>query len=193
MIVHNWGEVEYLKARQMMQEVHSQAVEDGKNHLILCSHPNIFTVGSDVQESFSVETTQSDRGGSITCHTPGQNIYYFCFDAKNPARFYKKVLHSFEDFFVKYLPEVKYDKNNPGFYNKNRKIAALGFRYSQGVSLHGVALNVDVDLAFHAQVSPCNLEDIVPTSLVNEGVFLSQESVNEALLISIQKRFNDAV
>ena len=193
MIVHNWGEIAYTQARKQMQEIHAQALKDGENHLILCLHPNIFTVGSDVQDSFAVETVQSDRGGSITCHTRGQNIYYFCFGVKNPARFYKKVLHSFEDFFMKYLPAVKYDKTNPGFYIQNRKIASLGFRYSQGVSLHGVALNVDVDLAFHAQVAPCNLAGIVPTSLANEGILLSQESVNKALLTSIQKRFDDAV
>jgi len=189
MIIHNWGEIEYSKGREMMQAVHSKALKDKKNHLILCSHPNVFTVGYDEKASFYVDTVKCDRGGSITCHSPGQNIYYFCFQVKNPAFFYKRVIDSFGKFFNKYLPSVQFDKKNPGFYIGKRKIASLGFRYSQGVSLHGVALNVDVDLKFHSQVNPCNLSGIVPTSLKNEGIFLIQNEVNKEMVNFIKESF----
>ena len=192
MIVHKWGEIGYNEAREKMQEVHQFAQKDGQNHLILCSHPNVFTIGTAEKESFDVDVIQSDRGGSITCHSPGQNVYYFCFQIKNPAQFYKKVLTAFETFFMKYLPEVSYHKEQAGFYIQNRKIASLGFRYSKGVSLHGVALNVDVDLDFHSQVNPCNLEGIMPTSLANEGVNLTQEAVNAAVVHFLEESFNDA-
>ncbi len=189
MIVHRLDEIGYEEGMQEMRHIHTHAVEDGQNHLILCSHPNIFTVGADENASFQVETVQTDRGGSITCHTPGQNIYYFCFQAQKPARFYANVIKSFEEFFAKTLPSTQYDKKNPGFYIQNRKIASLGFRYSKGVSLHGVALNVDVDLDFHSQVSPCNLKDIIPTSLHNEGVTLSCAAVDEIIVTILEKRF----
>ena len=192
MIVHEWGEIGYREAREKMQEVHQFAQKDGQNHLILCSHPNVFTIGTAEKESFDVDVIQSDRGGSITCHSPGQNVYYFCFVVKNPAQFYKKVLTAFETFFIKYLPEVKYNKEQAGFYIQNRKIASLGFRYSKGVSLHGVALNVDVDLDFHSQVNPCNLEGIMPTSLANEGLDLTQEAVNAVVVHFLEESFNDA-
>ena len=192
MIVHEWGEIGYREAREKMQDVYTLAREDGQNHLILCSHPNVFTIGTAEKESFDVDVIQSDRGGSITCHSPGQNIYYFCFVVKNPAKFYKKVLTAFEAFFMKYLPEVNYNKEQAGFYIQNRKIASLGFRYSQGVSLHGVSLNVDVDLSFHSQVNPCNLEGIVPTSLANEGINLTQEAVNAAVVHFLEESFDDA-
>jgi len=192
MRVHRWGEVEYKIARERMQKVNTKALNDGQNHLILCSHPNIFTVGSTEKERFCVDVIQTDRGGSITCHSAGQNIFYFSFQVKNPALFYKKVLTAFECFFMKYLPEVFYDKNQAGFYIQNRKIASLGFRYAKGVSLHGVALNVDVDLAFHSQVNPCNLEGIIPTSLGAEGVSITQERVNQEIVCFIEKSFDDA-
>ena len=191
MIVYEWGEIEYRQAREMMQVVHAEALQDKQNHLILCSHPDIFTVGSDTKEDFGVDIVRSDRGGSITCHTLGQSVFYFCFQVSNPAIFYKKVLTAFEDFFMQNLPEAKYKKVQPGFYIQNRKIVSLGFRYSQGVSLHGVALNVDVDLDFHSQVNPCNLEGIVPTSLKNEGLYLTQDAVNCAMIYHIQKSFED--
>jgi len=192
MIVHNWGEIEYTKARKKMQSIHSLALKTGKNYLILCSHPNVFTIGSGEETCFNVEVVESDRGGSITCHSPGQNIFYFCFHVKNPARFYKKVITAFETFFLLYLPEVFYDKKRAGFYIQNRKIASLGFRYSQGVSLHGVALNVSVDLHFHAQVNPCNLEGVVPTSLQAEGLNLTQQEVDKEMIQLLQKSFDDA-
>jgi len=190
MIIHNWSEIEYSKGYEMMQTVHNIALKDKKNHLILCSHPNVFTVGYDEKENFNVDTVKCDRGGSITCHSPGQNIYYFCFQVKNPAFFYKRVIDSFDKFFNKYLPNVIFDKKRPGFYIENRKIASLGFRYSQGVSLHGVALNVDVDLPFHLQVNPCNLIGIEPTSLRNEGLFLGQDEVNKEMINFIKESFS---
>ena len=193
MIVHTWGEVAYEQAREMMQDIHSLALEDKKNHLICCSHPNVFTVGSDEKEQFCVDVVSSDRGGSITCHSPGQSIFYFCFQVANPVKFYKKVLSAFEDFFIENLADVFYDKKQAGFYIQNRKIASLGFRYSKGVSLHGVALNVDVDLDFHAKIPPCNLENIVPTSLHNEGVMLTQQEVNRQIVALLVKSFNDAL
>ncbi len=192
MIVYKWGELGYTEAREKMQEVHTLACKDGQNHLILCSHPNVYTIGTAEKESFAVDVMQSDRGGSITCHSPGQNVYYFCFVVKNPAKFYKKVLTAFEVFFMKYLPEVTYNKDQAGFYIQNRKIASLGFRYSQGVSLHGVALNVDVDLDFHSQVRPCNLDGIVPTSLAKESIHLTQEVVNKEIVHFLEESFDDA-
>lgn len=193
MILHNWGEIEYLKARKKMQDIYEKAQKDGQNHLILCSHPAVFTVGVDEKNSFNVPIIKTDRGGSITCHSKGQNIYYFCFQISNPAKFYKRVLEAFEEFFKNNLPSVKYDRKNPGFYIENKKIASLGFRYSKGVSLHGVALNVDVDLDLHSKVNPCNLPNILPTSLKNEGVNLSQEEVDKKIVQLIKKSFNDAV
>jgi len=192
MIVKKWGVVAYNEAREAMDEVHKCAVADGENYLILCSHPNIFTVGSDSQERFEENVIACDRGGSVTCHSPGQNIFYFCFQVKHPPRFYRKVLSAFESFFQNHLPAVKYDKTRPGFYIENRKIASLGFRYRDGVSLHGVALNVDVDLEFHSKIAPCNLEGIVPTSLHNEGLYLTQEQINASLVEYIVKSFDDA-
>jgi lipoyl(octanoyl) transferase len=192
MRVLEWGEIEYYAARERMGAVHANVVQTQENHLIICSHPNVFTIGQDAKEEFNVATVQSDRGGSITCHTLGQSVFYFCFVVDNPARFYKKVVRAFEAFFQRYLPAVKYDKKQPGFYIQNRKIASLGFRYSQGVSLHGVALNVDVDLAFHSQVNPCNLERIVPTSLANEGMDLNQKEIERFMIDAIKKSF-DAV
>jgi len=194
MILHDWDLLAYSQARKKMDEVHSQACEDGQNHLILTQHPKVFTVGRNAWDlSWDVNTIQCDRGGSICCHSEGQNIYYFCFHVPSPTRFYTKVVESFYHFFQKHLPAAVFDRKNPGFYVENRKIASLGFRYRNGVSLHGVALNITPDLDYHQKVDPCGLKHIIPTSLENEGVMMDCTKVNREIIEYICESFHESL
>ncbi|WP_457603369.1 lipoyl protein ligase domain-containing protein [Nitratifractor sp.] len=191
MILHRWGLICYEEARKKLDEVHARACCDGQNHLILCSHPLCYTVGSDDPGGWSVPTIPTDRGGSITCHSPGQLVTYFCFQAREPIVFYRKVRRAYDAFFAKLLPSARYDTKHPGWYIENRKIASLGFRYRNGVSLHGVSLNVDVDLEAHNRVAPCNLDGIIATSLLNEGVLLDEENLSRDLVFLLSESFDD--
>ncbi len=192
MILHRWGELPYPEAMKQMEQVHKAAKEDGQNHLILTQHPPCFTVGQEAwQEQWDVPVYKSNRGGSVTCHAPGQNIYYFCFHVKNPPLFFRKVQKAFSRFFHKLPLSIHFDKHNPGFYIQNRKLCSLGFRYKEGVSLHGVSLNVDVDLDFFNQLPPCNLQGITATSLFAEGVKLLPDDVDEKIVTHIAEVFDD--
>ena len=193
MILHNWGLVPYERARSEMDKIHEIACRDGKNHLIFCQHDNIFTIGYDEKKEWPVPTVKTDRGGSISCHSPGQVISYFCFQAPNPASFYRQVIKAYKNFFEAIEFPAEYSIANPGFYIENRKIASLGFRYRNGVSLHGVSLNVDVDLNFHSQVNPCGLEGIIPTSLKEEGYTVQIKDVENILLKNISGTFNETI
>ncbi len=191
MILHRWGLIPYEKARQKMDEVHTTACRDGRNHLIFCSHPLCYTVGSDDSGAWPVPVIPTDRGGSITCHSEGQLVVYFCFQAQEPAAFYRKVRRAYDELFAQFLPKVRYDAKRPGWYVENRKIASLGFRYKKGVSLHGVSLNVDVDLKAHNRVAPCNLDGVIATSLLNEGVLLDEENLSRDLIQLLSQSFDD--
>ncbi len=193
MIVHAWGEVAYEEAMERMRRVHDTAVADGCNHLIFCSHPTVFTVGADDMGEWGVPVVRSDRGGAITCHSEGQLVTYFCFQAKVPAHFYAKVLQVYDTLLKAWLLQVVYDKARPGFYIDNRKLASLGFRYSRGVSLHGVSLNVDVDLALHNRINPCGLEGVRATSLAAEGIEVSMETLQKQLQSQLSEVFGDPV
>ncbi len=190
MMVHRLGVLEYSEALVRMQKVHESAISDGKNHLLLCSHPKIFTVGCNDKREWPIPVQRSDRGGSVTCHSEGQAIFYFCFQAARPAHFYRRVRNAFDSFFTEVLPAVAFDPKHPGWYLENRKIASVGFRYKGGVSLHGVALNCDVDLMFHNIVPPCGLEGVSATSLSAEGIPLGVEEVQNRLLVLIADSFD---
>ncbi|WP_457605729.1 lipoyl(octanoyl) transferase LipB [Nitratifractor sp.] len=190
MTLHRWGLIAYPEARKRMEAIHEEACRDGENHLILCEHEPCFTIGTDGwEESWPVKTIPTDRGGSITCHAPGQLVAYFCFQAPQPALFYRRVLRAYYGLFSSLLSDVVYDRHRPGWYIDNRKVASLGFRYRQGVSLHGVALNVDVDLDFCNRVAPCALEGVRATSLAAEGVKKPKEEIERLLFDNLDKNF----
>ncbi len=194
MILHNWRVTPYETALKQMDEVHLRAVKEKKNHLILCQHPEVFTLGQDAgDKTFEVEALKTDRGGSITCDSPSQNIYYFCFQSSHPARFFSKVVSVFESFFECFLPSVAYDTKYPGFYIQSHKLSSLELGYREGVSLHGVALNVDVDLAFHNLVNPCGLEEVRASSLEAEGLKISCEAVDEEVIKNILRVFDESL
>lgn len=193
MILHDWGLLPYEYAFIKMQEIHSQAIKDGHNHLILCQHEKIYTIGQDENQTFDIKTYKTNRGGSITSHSPGQNIYYFCFHTAFPARFFSKVLSVYSEFFKTQIPSAYYDKVRPGFYINNKKILSLGFRYKKGVSLHGVSLNVSPDLDFHNQINPCNLKGISSSSLKNENINISCDIVNKKIVKLICEAFNESL
>ena len=175
--------------------VHALAVnQDKKNHLIFCEHHNpVFTVGKNDHNVWPVPVVQTDRGGSITCHSPGQLVCYFCFQTPEPMLFYRRIRQSFEHLFTDLLPEVYYDTKQPGFYIENRKISSLGFRYSLGVSLHGVSINVDVDLDLHNRVNPCGIEQILASSLKEEGIEMEMRKMESLVTKHIAESFNESI
>ncbi len=194
MILHDWGSLPYEEARVQMEEIHTRACEDGQNHLILASHPACFTVGRDAwEEQWPVPVIRSDRGGSITCHGEGQNIYYFCFQSPYPARFFRSVRTLFARFFDRFDRPFYYDRDNPGFYIQNRKICSMGFRYRNGVSLHGVSPNVDIDLDFHNLIAPCALENTTSTSLAAEDIHIGFHEVNNMITSECLKVFDETL
>ncbi|PHS58331.1 MAG: lipoyl(octanoyl) transferase [Sulfurimonas sp.] len=193
MIVHNWGLINYEHAHNKMLEIHKNALSDKQNHLILCQHPEIYTLGYDEEDIFDVKSLKTDRGGSISSHSEGQNIYYFCFHSPYPARFLANIISVYTSFFKQYLADVYYDKKKPGFYIGSKKLLSLGFRYKQGVSLHGVSLNVDINLDFHNKIKPCNLKGFSSSSLVEQGLNLSCKDVDTLIIQNICEAFNESV
>ncbi len=193
MILYHWGKIGYVQAREKMNAVHARACKDAENHLIFCEHLSVFTVGAQDKKSWSVPVVMTDRGGSITCHSPGQLVCYFCFQVPDPMAFYRRIRRSFEALFSELLPEVFYDPKQSGFYIEKRKIASLGFRYSKGVSLHGVSINVDVDLDLHNRVSPCGIDGITAGSLKEEGVEIAVKKMETLVVKHLCESFDESL
>ena len=172
MIIKDLGIVPYEEIDVILESYIPKTNID--NFLLLCTHPPVYTVGSQEYQC-NLPVIRSDRGGSITYFDEGSLMLYFAFLVPNPARFYAKVVAAMQQFFANFTDTIFYDKKHPGFYIQNRKIASLGFRYKNGASKHGVALHINPNLLNFNKIAPCDLKNIQATSLWAEGYEISMQ------------------
>ena len=178
MIIKDIGVIPYPQIDAILESYIPKTKID--NFLLLCSHPPVYTVGSQ-QYSYEVEVFPSDRGGSITYFDEGCLMLYFAFYAPYPPTFYAKVLQAIQIFLNNFNPNIYYDKKRPGFYIDNEKIASLGFRYKNRVTKHGVSLHINPNLTNFNKIEPCGLRGIKATSLYAKGYTIA---MNEAKILA---------
>ena len=186
MRVVDLGLVKYERIDAVLESFIPKAKEE--DYLIFCTHHPVYTIGSEAYET-DLKLIKTDRGGSITYFDEGCLLCYFAFEVKNPPLFYKKVVRSFEKFFLHFSQKIYYDKKRPGFYIENKKIASLGFRYKEGVSKHGVSLHIDPDLKAFNKIRPCGLEGVQATSLVAEGYSISMQEAKKLVAKAVRDVF----
>ena len=183
----NLGRIDYLEFLKLQEKL----IKEKENYLLFATHNPVFTVGKNEKEDFPF-AIKVDRGGSITYFDEGTLMVYFIFNIKNPAFFYKKVKKVLLRFFNELNKNIYYDKNNPGFYIENRKIASLGFKYENSRSKHGVSIHLNPNLKNFNKINPCNLKGIKATSLKNEGIIISKDEAIKKLTKLIKEEFNEA-
>ena len=183
----NLGKIDYLEFLKLQEKL----VKEKENYLFFATHNPVYTVGKNEKEDFPF-AIKVDRGGSITYFDEGTLMVYFIFNIKNPAFFYKKVKKVLLRFFNDLNKNIYYDKNNPGFYIENRKIASLGFKYENSRSKHGVSIHINPNLKNFNKINPCNLKGIKATSLKNEGIIISKDEAIDKLTKLIKEEFNEA-
>ena len=130
----------------------------------LVEHPSIYSQGQagkskHILNLHGIPLIQSDRGGQITYHGPGQLICYFLFDLERLQLNVRQLVAKTTDSVIKYLSELgitaEDDPVNPGVYVEGSKIASLGFRVRRHMSYHGVAINIKMDLTPFLGINPC--------------------------------------
>ena len=190
------GRVEYRESLDLQRQLFHSSNDD---HLLLLEHPHVFTGGPNTDLShllvepskFGATYEQTDRGGDITYHGPGQLTGYPILSL--PGRRgggiaeTKTYIHQLEQVLIDALSELGLDncgrlERHPGVWvhpvnERPRKIAAVGVRLSRGRTMHGFALNVATDLSWFDCIIPCGIEDYGVTSLENEGINASMERV----------------
>jgi lipoyl(octanoyl) transferase len=141
--------------------------EDFKNEIWFLEHPPVFTLGTaadkkHILDSKDIPIVQSDRGGEVTYHGPGQLVIYFLIDIKNSdlgPRSLVKTLQEFTQSLLKnFSIESDFIEGAPGVYVDGKKIASIGLRISKGKSYHGISINVDMDLQPFSYINPCGYE-----------------------------------
>ena len=173
------GVVNYHEILDLMKS-HIQQ-EDFNNEIWLLEHPPIFTLGTaanknHILDAKDIPVVETDRGGEVTYHGPGQLVIYFLLDVKKLNFGPKKLVSTIQEFVKDLLADLSIDCNfiegAPGVYVDKKKIASIGLRISKGKSYHGISINFDMDLSPFKQINPCGYEGLEVTQIkdLNESV-----------------------
>ena len=166
------GLIDYSNALDLMKK-HIKDKEF-KNEIWFLEHNPVFTLGtaadkSNILDAGRIPIFQSDRGGEVTYHGPGQLIIYFLLDIKQLNLGPKCLVKTLQKFIQSLLEQYSIDSNivdgAPGVYVAEKKIASIGLRFSKGKSYHGVSINVDMDLSPFLKINPCGYENLSMTQV----------------------------
>jgi len=177
MIVKDLGLVDYEPVVTQMRDFTLGRQADTEDELWLLEHTPVFTQGangdpSHVLNTFEIPVVETDRGGQVTYHGPGQLVAYTLIDLKRIKSGVRQMVTCLEQTVINMLAEFDIEaharQDAPGVYVEQRKIASLGLRVKRGACYHGVSFNIDMDLKPFSYINPCGqagMEVIDLTSL----------------------------
>ena len=172
--VKDLGLCNYTETYDLMREFNERRNSSTRDEIWLLEHSPVYTLGISGKEEHLLNTKdipviKTDRGGQVTYHGPGQLIAYLLIDLNRQPYKIKKLVSLIEQSIIDYLHDcgVKADRKEkaPGVYVNNKKIAALGVRVRKGSTYHGLAFNIDMDLAPFNGINPCGYASMKCTQL----------------------------
>lgn len=197
-IIHR-GSEPYEASFAAMREFTDARTPETPDELWIVEHPPVFTLGlgadpSHVLDAHGIPVVQTDRGGEVTFHGPGQVVIYLLMDLRRKpgARLYaREFVNKIEQSVINTLRAYNLDGERkpgaPGIYMsdgtwKGAKIAALGLKVrGNGCTYHGVSLNVAMDLAPFSWINPCGYEGLATVDMKTVGVTAPLRDVQSAL------------
>ncbi|UCB54433.1 MAG: lipoyl(octanoyl) transferase LipB [Thiotrichales bacterium] len=174
LVIRELGLQPYPQVWQQMQDFTDRRDDATPDELWLLQHPRVYTLGKNgraehVIDAGDIPVVQSDRGGQVTYHGPGQLVAYTLLDLNRMKIGVRELVSRLENSVIALLDDYGISanarKDAPGVYVEGKKIAALGLRVRRGCSFHGLALNVDMDLEPFSHINPCGYEDLEVTQL----------------------------
>ncbi len=190
----DWGLISYEEAWKKQTKLFNELIAaklDGRpyrNRIIFCEHPHVYTLGKSGRENNMLLGEQQlhainatlfhiDRGGDITYHGPGQLVCYPILNLEDYHLGLKTYIHKLEEAVISLcasygIPSGRMEKATGVWLDTDkqsaRKICAMGVRSSHFVTMHGLALNVNIDLRYFSYINPCGFIDKGVTSLQME-------------------------
>ena len=197
--VRHLGEVDYDETWQKMRDFTDNRQKDTPDELWFLQHPAVYTLGKNgkpehVLNSAEIPVINSDRGGQVTYHGPGQIVVYTLLDLGRLNIGVRALVTGLEQVIIELLNDYGIAANArreaPGVYVNDAKIAALGLRVRKGCSFHGLALNVAMDLEPFSRINPCGYEGLEVTQIKNFISDIKLESVTDDLQQRLIEQFS---
>jgi lipoyl(octanoyl) transferase len=198
-VLRTLGRADYLPTLAAMREFTTRRDDSTPDELWLVEHPPVYTLGQGADPSFGprldngIQVVSTDRGGEITYHGPGQAVLYTLVDLARRAIKVKCFVSLLEQSVIDLLgPRAARRPGAPGVYVDGAKVAALGIRVRRGRAYHGLALNVDMDLAPFAAIDPCGYPGLAVTQLRDLGFAQDLSTAGAQLAEALIRRLDDA-
>jgi len=213
LLLRQLGRVEYLPTLQAMRAFTQQRGPDSADEIWLCEHPPVFTQGlagkpAHLLQPGAIAVLQSDRGGQVTYHGPGQVLAYPLLDLQRAGYYVKQYVYRLEEALLRTLADLGVTGHRvagaPGIFVRLAdpfdhaaltgpaapgnpfaglgKIAALGLKVHRHCSYHGLALNVAMDLEPFGRINPCGYAGLQTVDLSTIGVAVDLADVEPLLL-----------
>ncbi|MCB9744779.1 MAG: lipoyl(octanoyl) transferase LipB [Alphaproteobacteria bacterium] len=194
LVVRDLGVMDYLEAWELQKQVLTARIAgEGPDTLLVVQHPAVYTLGrrrgamDNVLSAGDVPVVQVERGGDVTWHGPGQVVIYPIVALPEGRRDVHRHLRDLEEAGLRTLADYgiqgERDPRNAGVWVKGRKIQSVGVAIRQWVTWHGLAMNVDPEMAFFDRINPCGMPQGVMTSMAWElGEAPGVEGVKERLV-----------
>lgn len=201
------GRMRYADAFSVQQGMVDQRKRgEGMDTLLFVEHPHVVTMGrngkqhnilasEEVLSRTGIEYFETDRGGDVTYHGPGQIVGYPILDLREWKRDVHAYFHGVEQALINALDvlglaaERVPERGSEGVWVKGAKVAAIGIHISRWITSHGFALNVDTDLSYFKYIVPCGLTKPV-CSLRSLGCQAGREEVKSAVAASFAEVFD---
>ncbi|MCP3679437.1 MAG: lipoyl(octanoyl) transferase LipB [Gammaproteobacteria bacterium] len=192
----------YQQSYTAMQQFTHERCPESDDEIWLLQHPAVFTQGKTSKAEHFLAPTHlpiinSNRGGKVTYHGPGQLIGYCLIDMRRRGMHIRQLV----DFIEQSLLQLLADNGTtghliakqPGVYVKGEKIASLGLRVHKGCSYHGFSLNVAMDLQPFSLIQPCGLADMQVTQLANLGCEKSLQQIASEMALILEQRLPQCI
>ena len=196
-IVKDLGLCDYNEALSSQENTRSQLIKkSGKNTLFLLEHNHTYTLGKNGNPNNilnkNCELFQTDRGGDVTYHGPGQLVGYPIINLKTMGLGIRSYVSNIEQLLIDVLYDYEINasikKGLTGVWVEDRKIASIGIRVSQWITTHGFALNVNTDMNYFSNIISCGIENVYMTSMEKElGKKISMNDIKQSTI----NHFND--
>ncbi|MDA0146887.1 lipoyl(octanoyl) transferase LipB [Vibrio sp. LaRot3] len=191
LVVKHLGRQDYEPIWRAMHAFTDQRNDDTCDEVWFVEHNPVFTQGQAGKAEHLINTgdipvVQSDRGGQVTYHGPGQMVVYFLINLRRKKLGVRDLVTHIENLVINTLKAYNIESaakpDAPGVYVDGKKICSLGLRIRKGCSFHGLALNVNMDLAPFLRINPCGYAGMEMAQVSQLGGPDSVDSVAEQLL-----------
>ncbi len=190
----------YQDTLKIQESLREQVLNNASHeYLILVEHEHVYTLGKNANSSNilnkACDIIQTDRGGDVTYHGPGQLVAYPIINLKKRkigVKSYVKMIEQLiSNTLMYYCLETHVPIKETGVWVEDKKIASIGIHVSRGVTMHGLAVNISTDLSYFDNIISCGIEGVKMTTIDKElGKKIAMNDIKKQLISNFNKIFN---